>query len=224
MNKRTLLLATAQIIAIFASLFASASVAPPGEWEEIHRDELVTVYKKEIEGSDILAVKGVGTLDAPFAKVLSVVLDAPHRPQWMEQVEGVEVVRQISPTECIAYWHLSPPWPIRDRDLLIRETIEVDSANKRITLRMKSIEDPAFPPRADRIRAELFDASFVATPVDGGTKTAMIAESHADPKGSIPKWVVNIYQKDMPTKSIRRMLARANQADIAEHPLARELQ
>ena len=51
----------------------------------------------------------------------------------------------------------------------------------------------------------------------------MIAESHADPKGSIPKWVVNIYQKDMPTKSIRRMLERAKQPGIAEHPLANEL-
>jgi hypothetical protein len=181
------------------------------------------VYKKDVQGSDILAVKGVGTLDAPFAKILSVVLDAPNRSKWMEQVEGVEILKTISPTEKIAYWHLSPPWPIRDRDLVIRETLEIDKAAKRITLRMQSIEDPAYPPRPDRIRAELFDASFVATPVDGGTKTAMIAESHADPKGSIPKWVVNIYQKDMPTKSIRRMLKRANEPEIADSPLAHDL-
>lgn len=207
----------------FLSCLASASVAPPAEWEEIHHDELVTVYKKDVQGSDVLAVKGVGTLNAPFAKVLNVVLDAPRRSQWMEQVQDVQVLRVVSPTERIAYWHLSPPWPIRDRDLIIRETVEVDRAAKRITLRMKSIEDPTHPERSDRVRAVLFDASFVATPVDGGARTAMIAESHADPKGSIPKWVVNIYQKDMPTKSIRRMLKRANEPGIADDPLALEL-
>lgn len=211
------------IFATLLSCFASASVTPPAEWEEIHRDELVTVYKKDVQGSDVLAVKGVGTLDAPFAKVVSVVLDAPSRSKWMEQVESVEILKVVSPTERIAYWHLSPPWPIRDRDLVIRETIEIDKAAKRLTLRMQSIEDPAYPPHPDRIRAELFDASFVASPVDGGTRTAMVAESHADPKGSIPKWVVNIYQKDMPTKSIRRMLKRANEPEIAEDLRAREL-
>ena len=58
------------------------------------------------------------------------------------------MLREVSPTERIAYWHLSPPWPIRDRDLIIRETVEVDRAAKRITLHMKSIEDPAHLPRA----------------------------------------------------------------------------
>src|SRR4051812_44029251 len=127
-------------LALFlSSIFAIASPIPVSDWEEVRRDGVITVYKKEIEGSDVLAVKGVATLDAPFAKVLQVVLDAPHRSDWMEQVEGVEMVREISPTERIAYWHLSPPWPIRDRDLVIRETIEIDRAAQRFTLRMKSV-------------------------------------------------------------------------------------
>ena len=212
-----------------SSIFASLPLAPQrawgnptpiAEWEEIHKDDLVTVYKKEVEGSDVLAVKGVGTLNASFAKIVGVVLDAPHRSEWMEQVKGVEVLKEISPLERIAYWHLSPPWPIRDRDLVIREKVEIDPVTKTITLHMNSIEDPAYPPHSDRVRAELFDATFIATPIEGGLKTAMIAESHADPKGSIPKWVVNIYQKDMPTKSIKRLLEKVADPAVTESPLA----
>jgi cysteine synthase len=88
---------------------------------------------------------------------------------------------------------------------------------------MKSVQDATRPVRDDRIRAELYDATFVATPVDGGAKTAMVAESHADPRGSIPKWIVNIYQKDMPSKTLRRMLDRISKVAVAESPWAREV-
>jgi hypothetical protein len=204
--------------------FASPTpiVAAP-EWQEVHHDDLVTVYRKEVEGSDILALKGTGQLDAPMGKILSVVMDAEHRAEWMEQVEEVEVLKQISPTERIVYMHLSPPWPIKDRDVVINEKVVVDKAAHKISLLLKSVEDASRPERDDRVRAIIYQATFELTSADHGKQTAMVAESHADPKGSIPKFIVNLYQKSLPRKTLVRLLDRVHEANIPEHPLAREV-
>lgn len=209
-----------------ASASASASPTPAtaaSEWQEVHQDDLVTVYRKKVEGSDVLALKGSGQLDAPMGKILSVVMDAERRTDWMEQVKSVEVLKQISPTERVVYMHLSPPWPIRDRDLVIRETVIIDKAAHKISMLLKSVEDPSRPERDDRVRAIIHQATFVLTSADGGKQTAMIAESHADPKGSIPSFIVNLYQKKLPRKTLLRLLDRVRGSDVTEHPLARDV-
>lgn len=209
------------------TLAAQASPTPVepdrGQWEEVHRDELVTVYRMQVENDPVLALKGEGTLDIPMGKILSVVMDVERRAEWMEQVESAEIVKQFSPRDRIVYLHLDPPWPIRDRDAVLRETLEVDRANNKIVLHLKSVEDPARPKRDDRIRAHIRRATFELSPVDGGKRTAMVAESHADPKGSIPKWIVNLYQKRLPKKTLITLLKRVNALDVPEHPAAREL-
>lgn len=215
-------IASTLFIALF-SYSAYAIPAPAHEWEEIHHDDLVTVYRKEVEGSDVLALKGTGTLDAPIGKILGVVLDVKRRPEWMEQVKSVEVIREISPNERIEYMHLSPPWPVKDRDIVVDEKVEVDRAAHKITVRMKSVEDPSHPVRPDRVRAMLYSATFEVTPADGGQKTAMVAESHSDPKGSIPKWVVNFFSKNMPSKTLTKLLARVREPGVTDYPLASEV-
>jgi hypothetical protein len=218
----TLLASTIASISLATPLAALANPTPiEHEWEEVHRDDMVTVYRKEVEGSDILALKGTGTLDAPMSKLWSVVMDAEHRSEWMEQVKEVEVVRQISPTDRIVYFHLSPPWPIQDRDLVVEEKFEVDRAAHKITMRFKSVEDASHPVRSDRVRAELYSGSFELASVDGGKRTEMTAESHADPKGSIPKFIVNLYQKSMPRKTLLKLLERSRDPAVTESAAAR---
>lgn len=215
--------ASASLATLPAALANPTPATEAGNWQEVHRDELVTVYRKKIKGSDVLALKGTGQLDAPMGKILSVVMDAERRADWMEQVKSVEILKQISPTDRVVYMHLSPPWPIQDRDLVIRETVIIDKTAQKISILLKSVEDPSRPERSDRVRAIIHQATFELTPVDGGKQTAIIAESHADPRGSVPKFIVNLYQKKLPRKTLFRLLDRVREPDVTEHPLAREV-
>ena len=54
--------------------------------------------------------------------------------------------------------------------------------------------------------------------VEGGQKTLVVTEIHADPKGSLPTWVVNMFQKDWPVKTIRNLRAQVAKGDIKESP------
>jgi hypothetical protein len=90
-------------------------------------------------------------------------------------------------------------------------------------MRFRSVEDPERPERPDRVRAVIYDAVFTLKPVDGGKRTAIEAESHADPKGAIPKWIVNLYQKRLPRESLERLMTQVSQPGIPDHPLASQV-
>jgi hypothetical protein len=58
----------------------------------------------------------------------------------------------------------------------------------------------------------------VLTPIDGGKKTHIDAQILADPKGAVPKFLVNLFQKDWPLKTLRALRAQAKKKDIADNP------
>ncbi len=55
--------------------------------------------------------------------------------------------------------------------------------------------------RTNYIRGELIDATFILSSIDDDKKTRVNASFLCDPKGSIPKWLVNFFLKDWPKKT-----------------------
>ena len=51
---------------------------------------------------------------------------------------------------------------------------------------------------SDKVLGELRLSEFILTPVDGGKATHILATIGTDPKGMIPKWIVNYAQKNWP--------------------------
>jgi hypothetical protein len=207
-------------------IFAASSLLSPSlranedtsDWKEVYREEAITVYRREIPGSDILAYKAGGLLDAPIGKILTVVTDTPRKKDWMARCKESDVLRTISPDEKVEYIRISTPWPLTDREAVYRSTMTIDPKTQRITLTYVSVDDLAKPEFKSPVRALIYHAQFTMEPVDHGRKTRFEAESHSDPKGSIPKWIVNLYQKRLPHDSIERLLKRVALPGIEDHP------
>jgi len=53
--------------------------------------------------------------------------------------------------------------------------------------------------------------------IDGGKKTRVLAEVLADPKGSVAKWIVNMFQKGWPHNTITSLRAQVKKPDIKDH-------
>ncbi len=186
-------------------------------WERIHESEGITVFKQEVEGSSVIAFKGIGVVNAPIARVTAVVVDSARTVEWMDSMAESRIVRKISPTEQIVYSHLKSPPLIADRDFVTDAKAEFDPGNKRVTVRIHSVADAGAPPTS-YVRGEIRHSSFVLTSIEGGQKTLVVTEVHADPKGSIPMWVVNLFQKDWPLKTVRNLRTQCTKANIKESP------
>lgn len=181
---------------------SQADDAATGKWEKVTSKNGINVFKKEIEGSPVIAFKGDGVIDAPILRVASVLVDANRNKEWMDRVVESEIVEVKSPTERIQYSHIKTPTPLDDRDFVSNAKLVVDGANKRLTFAIHSVAHASKPERKGIVRGQLMGSSFLLVPV-GADKTRVITEFHADPKGDVPKFIVNMFQEDWPINTIK---------------------
>jgi hypothetical protein len=186
-------------------------------WELVDQGNEMVLYEREVPGSDVIAFKGEGILDAPIARVASVILDNEHAHEWVDSLEESKIVRRISPTEYVEYNHIGTPFVMKDRDFVSRVKMEIDAAARTLSLVYQSADDPAAP-KTDNIRGELKHCRFLLRSLDGGKRTSLLAEVHADPRGSVPKWIVNMFQRAWPKdtfKGIKKQLEKRSEIPTA---------
>lgn len=204
-------------------VLADDSSSAKDGWEEYDRYQGITMYRREIPGSSVLAYKGSGDLAGSMAKLVTVILDTPRKREWMSRIREARVLRDISAEEKLEYVHVSVPWPLQDRDFVYTARLELDRVNKKATIHYKSIEDPGMPSQSGKVRAQVYFGTFTLSRAADGVRTHVEAETHADPKGLIPKFLVNIYQKKMPRQSLEGLLAQVYKPDIVEHPAVKAM-
>ncbi len=212
-----LLLALSVAMSAVPGSVAHADPASVPAWEKIDESDGIRVYRREIPGSPIIAFKGEGVVDATILRVASVLVDISRATEWIDSLAEAKTLRQISEDERIEYDHVTTPFILKDRDFVIDAKMEFDPAQKTVALKIHSVTDP-LAPETHFVRGELLHSSFTLTALEHGTKTHIVAEIHADPKGSVAKWIVNMFQKGWPHNTITRLREQAKKPDIHDHP------
>ena len=212
LKKRVCLVA---LIAMSVSAITLASI--PRGWEKVSDDNGISVARQEVAGSPLVAFRGEAVIDAPMAKVANVLMDTSRKLEWVSDIKEARDIRQINQFERVEYNHTGTPWPTTDRDFVFHATAKLDRANQSMTFELKSIVDPAVP-ETKNVRGELKQSYYKLTSIANGTKTMLEVEIQADPKGAIPKWLVNLTQKKWPRKTIEGIRAQCAKPDVLEHP------
>ncbi|MEO5970334.1 MAG: START domain-containing protein [Bdellovibrionia bacterium] len=208
---------------VFCLIFLStAGMAASLDWEKTDDGGGIEIFKKDVPGSPIIAFKGQGMIDAPISKVATVVLDTKRAPEWVPHLDEIKVLRRVSDHEHVEYNHIGTPFVMKDRDFVLRRKFEADPKAKVIKIEIHSIEDSAAP-QTNYIRGEIINSSFTLKSVENDTKTYVITEIHADPKGTTAKWLVNSFQKEMPRDILRSLRKQVLKPDVEEDPFYKEL-
>lgn len=216
MRIRTLVAALALGTLPLVSFVPSAS-AEGATWERVTDDSGVVVFKQEVAGSPVIAFKGVGSVDAPIGQVIAAVTDTARTTEWMDSTVESRTLRKVSPLEQIIYTHIKTPPGLTDRDFVTQARGEFDPAVKRFTVHIRSVNEPGAP-TTSFVRGEIHHSSFVLTSIDGGKKTLVTTEIHADPKGSVPTFIVNAFQKNWPINTIKNLRKQVAKADVKPSP------
>jgi hypothetical protein len=206
-----------------ASTLAATPALPKVDkaWEEISNDEQVRVHRKEIEGSDVVAFRGETVIEAPLAKVANVLIDTSRKLEWVHKIVEAKDIREISQYERVEYNHTASGFfMVRDRDFVFHAKAELDKPNQRMIFRLKSVEDPLMP-ETDKVRGHLTNSAYTLTAL-GDNQTHVVVEIHADPKGSVPKWLVNLFQKSWPRRTLNGIRAQCGKPDVVEHAAIRD--
>ncbi len=179
-------------LAVLLPLVALADTSKPG-WEKVSSKDGIDTYRREVPGSPLVAIRGVGDVDGSLLHVASVLMDTTRLTEWMDRVIEARRISAPDPLHYTEYERASIPFPLTDRDFVIESWVEVDAAKKQVILRAHSTQHPAAPV-GKLVRGEVLYSAFALTPIDAH-HTHLVAEVHMDPKGAIPKWMVNMAQK-----------------------------
>jgi len=194
-------------------------LAQPGlaaQWQSVDTtDDGIEIFRKEVEDR-LVAFRGVGVVDAPLPLVATVIFDAGRRQEWIEGLVESRILRWGGKDSFVEYDHIDMPIFFQDRDFVSKITMNFDLPGK-MTFHYQPADDPSAP-RTSYIRGELLDTTFILSSLDNGKKTHVDAEFLSDPKGSIPKWLVNFFVKDWPKKTFRKLRKEVLKLDISMDP------
>lgn len=195
-----------------------AAYASAGDWEMMSDEAGLKTYRKEVEGSPVVAFKGETEINASVPVVMQILSDPTLRKEWIAHLKESTNLKQVSKSERIEYNHTGAPWPLKDRDFVYTVKADLDNEKKECRILLQSIEDANYPPKSDKVRGQIVFGQYIVRAIDGGKRTWLSVEIQADPKGAVPTWVVNLFQKSWPRKTlenIKKIVARNN---TAPHP------
>jgi len=196
---------------------AAFADAPSVGWEIVgNKDDIVT-YRREVPGSPVIAIRGVAEVEAPILRVASVLTDTAHLPQWMDRVAEARRLGSMSALHYLEYERASTPFPLTDRDFVTESWVEIDAARKQIILKAHSVDDPSAP-STGLVRGEVLASLFTLSTLDHGRRTRVVAEVQTDPKGAIPKWIVNLVQKSWAHTTIMGLRRQVQKSKSPDNP------
>jgi len=165
----------------------------------------------------VVALRGEGIVNAPILRVASVLVDVKRGTEWIDSLEEARTVRRVSETEYVEWDHIGTPFVLKDRDFVFKAKLDIRPKQKQVVLNYHSVNDPDAP-KTDYVRGQFIYGTFVLTSVDGGKRTRILAELLCDPKGSVAKWIVNLFQKSWPHNTITALRAQVRKPDIKDDP------
>jgi hypothetical protein len=218
---RRLLWFTTFALCVAGVTTARGDAAKSIAWEKFDEDDGIAVYRRDVAGSPVVALRGDGYVDAPLLRVASVLVDTKRATEWIDSLAEARTLRQISEDEYVEWDHIATPFVLKDRDFVFRAKLELHAKQKQVVLNYHSVADPDAP-KTDYIRGEFLFGSFVLTAVDGGKRTRVMAEVLCDPKGSVAKWMVNLFQKSWPHNTIMSLRTQVAKRDIKDNEKLRQ--
>jgi hypothetical protein len=192
------------------------------QWNKCSNDNGLTTYWSKVEGNEVIAFKGKGLVNAPIENVASVIIDTTRGTEWINSLAESKVVRTISDHEFIEYDHAGIPFPfdsvISDRDFVSDVTLKYDRKTGWFTVSYKPIEDEGAP-KLKKYTRGVMDCEFQIAPMSMTGQTYVEATVFVDPKGNIPKWLVNFFQQGWPQDTFEGLRRQCAKTDVKVLPV-----
>lgn len=186
-------------------------------WKQIKNQDGIRVFKGEIPNSPVVAFKGIGEIPASLKAVTSVLYNIDRKLHWVAKIKEAKIIRKTTPFEVIEYNETRAPWPLQNRDFLFKAKITPESNWKKLTIDLQSVQDELMPKKSGVVRGEIHSSKFVLEEV-APNRTKISLEIHADPKGLIPKWIANLFQKQWPYQTLQNMRKEVTSGEFKVHP------
>ena len=161
----------------------------------------VAVTSRAVAGQEMPEFRGEAVVRAGLFEIMAVINDAERHCEWMARCVESRVVRNLKGADRILYQRLDAPWPVADRDLLVRSSVKVDLSRNEVVSSFRAVKHRAQPLVADTVRIEDLKGFYRLTAIDEN-RTRVVYQALSDPGGSIPKWLAKKASVRIPADTI----------------------
>ncbi len=197
----------------FLFLFGMSSTSAQPQWKLKTDQDGVQVYMQTGGSSAFKPVKTVTVVTASLTRVAAVLLDVMRTPEWVYGTKSCSILKQESPNAVYYYAEIAMPWPVKNRDFIIKITMSQQEQTRVITVLAENKPD-YLPAKSNLVRIQHSAGKWTITPLpDGKVKIEYVLE--VDPGGMLPASIVNMFSYDGPFKSFKRLQERADLAVYA---------
>jgi hypothetical protein len=199
--RKSPLLAVTLLVASFAGV-AFAEESRSG-WQRLFEEEGVLVSTRAEPGIDLPSMRGETTIQGDPLHLLAILLDDARSTEWAKGADETQVLRSIDRRTQLIYAHSRQPWPVKDRDLVMKRTVDVLKPGRDYRVHLVCV--PEGPAQIDNvIRVQHCETTFELHAVDA-THTRIDYRVHADPGGHIPTWMVRRASRSIPADTLRAL-------------------
>jgi hypothetical protein len=193
-----LLLAFALVL--LARFGGSAWADDAGGWRKIHEEGGIVVSTRDEPGQELPRFRGQATLKGEVLHVLAILLDDERSKEWAKSADEAAVLRSINERTHIVYSRSHQTWPVKDRDLVMRRSIEVLEPGKAYRVHLVCIPGEKAEVKGV-IRLAHCETDIELKKVDD-SRTYVDYRVRADPGGASPAFLVRWASKNIPLDTL----------------------
>ena len=163
--------------------------SPATAWELIIDQDTLRVERRPYAGSQLMEIRGTTWLRASLDAIMALLRDDSYNRYWVYRSGGARILREFGHIQAWVYGIVDAPWPIADRDTVVRFDYRQSPVNGVITIDIRNFPD-FVPQEAAYVRVPDFGGFWQLRPLEDG-KVEVIYQVHGDPGGWIPIWLAN---------------------------------
>lgn len=214
------------IVLLLSSVFSFSAYAETSAWEleEEEKDINLKIFTREVAGSNLSEFKGEMLIETQMSTIAALLLDGQSAPKWMHQCEKFEVIEQIDPLTAVVYFINGAPWPVSDRDAVVKSVMSQDPESLVLKVDI-SVVDDLIPEDDDYVRIPQMKGFWLFEPKEAG-QILVTYQVHANPGGSLPDWLANSVVVDTPYNTMSNMakMLKKEKYTTAKLPLIKNVQ
>lgn len=203
---------TVMFFACAVSFFSfSAQAALPSNAKLSLDKNNVKVWTYKDPNNSVLSYKSETIFDYPIEKAVALVLDVEHAPNWAPNITKVQLLnRDDHHGDFTIYMILHFPFPLKDRDMVVRGKI-IKDINGNIVIKNKAITQ-GVALKSEYVRMTKYEGDWTFQKL-GANRVKVTNSGYADPEGSVPASVANMFVEQMPYQMLQKM-----KAALAQNP------
>ena len=160
-------------------------------WKLEKNKDGIQVYTSPSPTTSYKSVRVECTFKGTYAKLISILTNVKKFEDWIYHTKTTKLIRKNNHYDFVYYSETSMPWPLSNRDVVLRLNIRTDSLPKFLIIEGRNMRNE-LPEMPYRVRVPHYLAKWKVTmPSAGQLQISYILD--VNPGGSIPAGVVNLF-------------------------------